>query len=239
MRARHGQTLLVLLALALPAYAAPPELVLPKEVTGDPAAFVIVPATTTGKTVSWKAIDPGLNVFPPALLKDTKTAVVSAAKPGRYRLLAVTAAGDEVSPFAETVVVIGGVEPIPDPKPKPDPKPPDPKPDPQPDDSPTKLYVVVVDETADRATATRGRLLFDPTLAARFAEKGHAWRVIDKDVVGPDGKTPKDVARFVTAAAGKPYPTYFLVDPAGKVRASGAVPAKAADLLDAVKKVGG
>jgi len=216
--------------------AAPPDLTLPREVSAEPGSFVVVPATTSGKTVSWKSIDPGLNLFPSALLKDTKTAVVIASKPGRYRLLAVTAAGDEVSEIAETVVVVGNPPPVPDPKP--DDGKTDPIPEPKPVE-PAKLVVVVVDETADRATALRGRLLFDPTLAARFTEKGHVWRVIDKDVVGSDGQPPADVKRFLKLAGEKPYPSYFLVDPTGKVRGSGSVPAKASDFLDLVKKAGG
>jgi len=224
----------VLLAASL-AGAAPPELTLPKEVQAEPGAFAVVPAQTPGKAVSWKSIDAGLNLFPSALLKDSKTAVVIASKPGRYRLLAVTAVGDEVSEIAETVVVVGTPPPVPDDGKK------DPPPDPRPVDpvTPAKLVVVVVDETADRATATRGRLLFDPQLAARFTEKGHVWRVVDKDVVGADGQPPADVRRFLDLAAKSPYPSYYLVDPAGKVRGSGAVPAKAADLLDAVRKAGG
>lgn len=87
--------------------AAPPKLDLPAEVKGEPGAFVVIPAKTEGKNVEWKVIDPGLNLFPVELLKDTKTAVVSGARPGRYRVIAATAGGDEVSPFAETVVVLG------------------------------------------------------------------------------------------------------------------------------------
>lgn len=126
MRLRLIYGSIAVLALAVSAslsLAAPPSLELPKEVTGDPGAFVQVPAKTDGKHVSWKAIDAGLNLFPTELLKDTKTAVVTAARPGRYRLIAVTAAGDEVSPFAETLVVIGNapIPPPPDPPTPPDP----------------------------------------------------------------------------------------------------------------------
>lgn len=124
----------------------------------------------------------------------------------------------------------------PQPPPEPDPKP---KPDPEPDVTPAKLIVVIVDETSDRATALRGKLLFDPVIAAHFQEKGHAWRVLDRDVVGADGKPPKDVERFLKMAADKPYPSYYLVDPTGKVRGSGAVPAKNMDFLELVRRAGG
>ncbi len=112
-------------ALCLLALAAPPELTLPKEVVGEPGAFVRVKAATTGKTVKWLALDAGLNVFPTDLLKDTRTAVVTAGRAGRYRLLAVTAAADELSDPAVCVVVIGDAPPPgPGPGPGPDPPPP-------------------------------------------------------------------------------------------------------------------
>jgi hypothetical protein len=215
--------------------AAPPELVLPKEVAAEPGTFVVVPATTIGKTVTWKVLDAGLTMFPSALLKDSKTAVVIAQKPGKYRLIAVTAVADEVSEIVETVIVVGNPSPIPDDgktDPIPEPKPVDPV-------TPAQLVVVVVDETADRATTLRGKLMFDPAIAARFNDKGHKWRVIDKDVVGADGQTPADVRKFIKLAADKPYPSYYLVDPTGKIRGSGAIPAKMSDFLDAVKKAGG
>lgn len=129
MRLRHVPLLAVLL-VPTPALSAPPKLVLPPEVRGDVGAFVPIPAVTDGKTVTWKVIDPGLNMFPAELLKDTKTAVVSSAVAGRYRVIAVTAAGDEVSQFAETLVVIGNAA-----------KPPPTDPPPQP---PAALYFLVV-----------------------------------------------------------------------------------------------
>ena len=91
--------------------AAPPALTLPAEVKGDVGAYVTVPATTTGKTAQWLVLDPGLNLFPIDLLKDSKTAVVSSSRAGRYRLLAYTAAADEASAPAVTTVTIGNAPP--------------------------------------------------------------------------------------------------------------------------------
>jgi hypothetical protein len=111
--------LFALLLLASQALAV--ELKLPVEVKGEPAAFITIRAETPGKTVRWIALDAGLNLFPVDLLKDTKTAVVSSAKPGRYRLLAVTAAGDEPSdPKICTVIVGNAPTPPPDNPPQPD-----------------------------------------------------------------------------------------------------------------------
>ncbi len=127
----------------------------------------------------------------------------------------------------------------PDPRPDPDvivnPDNDPPKPPPQ---EPSRLFVVVVDET-EALSKDRGRLLNDKALAARFAEKGHTLRSVDKDVVGPDGKPPADVSRFLSRANGKPYPQVFLVDEKGKTRVQADLPADPAKLLDLIKQAGG
>lgn len=99
--------------LATPLWAAPPTLKLPEKVVGKPGQFIEVPAETAGKFVSWYSLDSGLNLFPTELLKDTHTAVVVASAPGNYRLLAVTAAADEVSPLVVCTILIEGPAPPP------------------------------------------------------------------------------------------------------------------------------
>jgi len=128
-----------------------------------------------------------------------------------------------------------GDDPMP-PEPQPPPKP-DPKPDPNPTE-PAKLIVLVIEETAE-AAATRGALFTNTDLAKRMTEKGHRWRVVDKDVVGPDGKTPADLVRFMALAAGRTMPQVFLVDPAGKVRVHTDLPTKASALIELLKNHGG
>lgn len=108
-------TLAVLLLCASVGLCA--DLKLPAEVRGEPGDFVQVKADTTGKSVSWRAVDPGLKLFPVDLLKDSKTAVVTATKPARYRLWAVTAEGDVPSAIAECIVIIGDPPPGPGPTP--------------------------------------------------------------------------------------------------------------------------
>ena len=114
--------ILSVLLFAAPLWAGP-LLTLPKEVKGEPGAFLRVVAETPGKVVKWRPVDPGLNLFPVDLLKDTKVAVVVALKPGRYRLQAVTALADEPSDIVETTVIVGDA---PDPGPDPGPNPPEP-----------------------------------------------------------------------------------------------------------------
>jgi len=112
---------LLILFFASPCWAQ--EVKLPAEVAGDVGQFIRIPASADGPQVRWYAISPGLNVFPVELLKDSKTCVVTAAQPGRYRLIAWTAKSNVPSLAAEVVVVVGGVPPTPVP---PTPVPPDP-----------------------------------------------------------------------------------------------------------------
>ena len=125
MRAFLAVSGLMLLLSAGPASAGP-AVSLPPEVKGGPSDFIEVPATTDGKEVRWVSFDASLRVFPPALLKDTKTAVVIARGPGRFKLLAYTAIGDVPSEPAFTVIVVGDPGPAPVPPGPTPPVPPDP-----------------------------------------------------------------------------------------------------------------
>ena len=89
------------------------DLKLPSEVRGEVGSFVTILAETSGKVVKFYPLDPGLSVFPPALLANTKATVVVAGQPGRYRVLAYTAAGDTPSDPVLCTVVIGGAPPAP------------------------------------------------------------------------------------------------------------------------------
>ena len=187
------RTLLCALVLATIAPAAPPGLDLPKEVRGDPSAFVRVPAKTDGRHVRWLALDPGLNLFPVELLKDSKTAVVTAARAGRYRLLAVTAAGDEPSEPVVCTVVIGEAPtpPTPPGPTPPGPTPPGPTPDVSPPIPAPGLRVLILEESAERGRlpAAQSAILFSAKVrdwlrAKCVTDKDNptgAWRVWDKD----------------------------------------------------------
>jgi hypothetical protein len=104
--------------------------------------------------------------------------------------------------------------------------------------TPTAFTVVVVEETGQAAGA-RGAMLQDAALAKRFKEKGHRWRVVDKDVVGPDGKPPADVKPFLDAAGGKALPQLFLVAPDGSIRYKADAPRTPAAMLEVITKYGG
>ncbi len=124
--------------------------------------------------------------------------------------------------------------------PRPPPDPIDPPPGPSPV-TPAKLFVIAIEETAE-AVAGRGAMFADKTLAARFSEKGHRWRVVDKDVQGADGKPPEDVRQFLDEAKGKALPRLYLVSIEGGkrvVRYAGNAPTTAAGLLELLNKHGG
>jgi len=92
------------------------QITLPPEIHGLPGAFISIPSATDGKQVQWVVLDKGLNLFPVELLKDSKTCVVTTTIEGRYRVLAYTAAGDNPSKPAITLVIIGS-PPAPEPEP--------------------------------------------------------------------------------------------------------------------------
>jgi hypothetical protein len=96
-----------------------PTIELPAKISGQPGAFISVPAKTESKLVKWVSIDKGLNIFPVDLLKDSKTLVVTSQIQGVYRLFAYV--GNEFGPSepAFTSVVIGD-EPAPTPPVNPD-----------------------------------------------------------------------------------------------------------------------
>lgn len=90
-----------------------PVIELPKEISGQPNAFITIPAKTDGATVKWLTPDAGLNIFPVDLLKDTKTLVVTGPE-GRFRVYAYTSDQTGPSNAAMCTVMIGSApEPTP------------------------------------------------------------------------------------------------------------------------------
>jgi hypothetical protein len=203
--------------------AGDPGVKLPAEVHGPSGAFITVPADSTGPIVRWYALDPGLNLFPTALLKDTRVAVVTAAQPGRYRLLAWTAAGDQPSEAALCTVVIDG--PVP-PTPPPGPNPPPPTPG-------LKLWVIVVKDNQSMQPATAA-VLSSAVLWKAVEAKGHRWRVFDDD---SPAVAQKGYQRFVTEAGGPP--ALLLLGPDGKKLAAVKLPADEAGVLAEIRKITG
>ena len=124
-------------------------------------------------------------------------------------------------------------EPIPPPPPPVPPEPPEP-----PTPEVKTLWLVVVEETADAKEDRAAWLTYAP-LVDYFKAKKHRFRVIDKDVKGPDGQPPRELQPYIAAAQVGPLPFLFLVNESGDVLYRGGLPSTPADLLSLVKKVGG
>ena len=132
---------------------------MPATFTGAPGQFIAIrPIKTDGKIVQYFPLDNGLSVFPAALLNDTTATVVTAVKPGKYRLLAYTALADKPSlPVIVTVVVGDG---------NPEPVPPVPVPTPKIDDETYGLGTFIYKSVDGSVAASAGR----KEVAAAFAE---------------------------------------------------------------------
>lgn len=158
---------------------------LPAEVKTEPGLFAVVRAETDCGSLQWVAMDTGLALLPPELLKDSRVAVVQAVKAGRYRLLAYGAKGDVASSPAICTVIVGDA---PEPVPPVPPVPPDP---PVPPTPTTGDRVFIVYESSQLSSLPPGQLniLYAKGVrdyldahTATASDGRHAWRIWDKDV---------------------------------------------------------
>lgn len=178
-------SLVLLIALVLGADEVP-LVELPSEVKVKPGRLLRLNAKTTGKVVKWVAGDEDCDIIP---FPDGKTAIFSSMTPGRHRVYAYTALGDQPSEPAICTILVGDVPPVPPPIPPVPPTPPGPTPPPVPPnpDNPltakfqiafnadpselakkldvkTKLvgfYEAMSEHTADKDVKTLGELLED------------------------------------------------------------------------------
>jgi hypothetical protein len=198
-------------------------LLVPTTVSGEPGDFIRITATTNGKVVKWYVVDKGLKIFPAELLIDTKTAVVSSNKPGKYRVLAYTALADDASdPAVCTVEVVGPVPP---------PVPPGPTPGPVPDPTPPKvdkLFVICV--VPDDESPAVAKVVGDASMWVRLEKAGHRYRVWPKS---SPSVAEKKLSKYVDKAG---VPAVVLMSAEGKVLTASALPKTAADLEAMVKE---
>lgn len=158
---------------------------------------------------------------------------------GLVTVQALVVENGQIKVVADVVIYVTGNLPVPPVPPTPNPPNPNPpNPTPPVPVTPQKLFVVIIEETAD-AVANRGAMLADKDLNARMKDKGHKWRIADKDVVDSEGKPPADLVRFLEASKGKNLPQLFLVDEKGKTLKQLDLPKTASGLLEEIKKVGG
>lgn len=89
----------------------------PLEVKGKANHFITIRAETKGEMVLWESDSDELALLPSMLLRDSKTAVVQASGPGKYRLFCWGAVDGKPTPLYRITIVIEGKEPPPVPSP--------------------------------------------------------------------------------------------------------------------------
>jgi hypothetical protein len=152
---------------------------LPAAVTvPTPGLVLVAPTKVDGDAVAWFTLDPGLQLIPAELLRDSTKALGIAIQPGVYRLRAVAAkvVGGKaaISPVAECVVTVG----------QPGPTPPGPGPTP-----PDAFAKAVADAYAAETDPNKAALL--KKLVTFYANAGgllQARKIDPKDVPVWDGK---------------------------------------------------
>lgn len=218
-------------------------LTVPGAVAGAAGQLVHVQGSSPAKVFVWLPGSDGLDVFTPAPGVDQSQCGVRATKAGTYRLWCVAVLGDRTATGLVTVTITGTAPaPAPTPPaptPDPAPKPPAPSPPaPSPPVAPVgKLFVIVVETPA--GAPQRGQMFADPALSAYMRIKGNQFRIVDSNVIGPDGKPPADVAPYLKRAQGNALPQCYIVTAAGTVLYADALPPSADALLALLKKVGG
>lgn len=241
------RTCLFIFLLAGSTYAA--DLTLPATITGEPGDFLRVSATTTGTVVKWKSYNRELKLFPMDQLKDTKTAIVTATKPGKYRLFAVTSDANGPSDIAETEIVIAGQpDPVPQPTPTPTPIPtPNPPPPPPADPAPIPapgFRVLVIYDTLSVTTlpAAQQAALFSKNVSeylnARCIRgmdmKTPEWRFFDAKI-----DPSADGALWVDAMKRPRKSLPWLIISDGSKGYEGPLSANETDFLTLLKRYGG
>jgi len=162
-------TLAALALCALANAALAQEIKVPAKIEGKSGEFLKIPAETSGAVVRWRVIDPGLNLFPMELLRDTKTAVAVALAPGKFRVLAWTSIKDVPTDAVECAVVVTSGPP---PGPEPPPEPPDP--------FVAELRAALAKEASDRPLlAELSKVCLNVSAAARDSEYGDVKAVRD------------------------------------------------------------
>ena len=217
------------------------DLRVPAEIRGEVAGFVTVLAETTGKTVKFFPIDPGLSVFPAGLLANPKATVVSSSQPGVYRLLCYSAKADEPSDPQICRVIIGNPRPEPQPDPAPDPTP-DVKPQPAPIPLDGLRVLMVYDsEQLAKLPAAQHAIFYSNEIRAYLTSKcaispkgQREWRVWTSTT---DASGEAEHWQQAMARPRKSLP--WLIISNGKTGYEGPLPANVADTLKLIQTYAG
>lgn len=195
-------------------------------VLASPAGLVSVTEDAGPLTIRGKFAD-GLGKVETRRFSGKHVVTVEALTTGRVELLVVPVGATKAADVIRRVIDVEAGH-APQPPPKPDPVVPV---------AEGKRWLLIVEETAD-AGQSRGKLVTDPALFQRIKDKGHVWRICDKDVKDSAGNVPADLKPYIERAAGK-LPRLFVVAPDGKVLVDEPCPADAAGVLSLLQKAGG
>jgi hypothetical protein len=180
---------------------------------------------------TWVVVaDEDLAAVAPQLVADGSLAILQ-AKPGRYH---VRWRQGPLKAWQATTIDLGGVVP-------PGPQPPTP-----PVPVPTSMaFAVIVCEASgpadDVAIAAIRVSAVTGEIAAWAKTAGVTVRVIDQDVVGPDGKQPEELSAFLAEAKGKQLPWIVCAKKADQMGAAPIVLSQRcpADVAGVLKLLGG
>lgn len=256
------QSLLLILALSVPAFAKDPEPI-PVPPTPVPSPLVTVPAKIdatvnrlstisiafSGKSIAWRVVTPSesaIGYF--REMTDDKSVSIKLLpyENGTYFLVAVATDGDK-SAIGYCVITVAGPVPVPPtpipPGPGPNPIPPGPSPAPAP--IPTAGFrVLMIYDALHPEALTPGQQ------AAIFGEDSHNY-LNSKCVIGPDGKSPErriwstgldasGESKLWQDAYKRPRASVpWIIISDGKTGFEGPIPADVADTMSLLKKFGG
>lgn len=229
---------LLLCVLALPVLAAAQSITVPAAVTVEEPGLVVIRATALdADDVRWYSIGPGMQTFPPDVVKPVPGVYLGfALRPGVYKVGVIVAkdvGGKAVLGQPQVVVVTVKGDPIPPgPDPKPDPKPIPPLPD--------GFRVLVVYETAEKLSQGHAAVIGSTEVRKYLNEKclkvggQPEYRFFDKD-------TPlvKESEVWKAAMILKRDSLPWLIVGDGKNGYQGPLPASVAETMAILKKFGG
>lgn len=232
---RLSLSMLLMMVLSGPLWGQ--SVTLPKEVKGNPGAWVVVvPDAKDGGEIKWR-VGKGLDLVPlDKLFPGQKSAgIVVTGKTGVYEVWAWTAKGDVASELAVCKIVIGDA---PEPGPTPDPKPPTPPDPPAPIEGKRCLIIYETSE-ASRMPEKQQQILYgravreylDNKCVVEPDGKTRAWRIWDKDVdTTAESKTWQEAMKRPRTA------TPWLILSNGKTGYEGPLPATAEEFLTLARK---
>lgn len=178
----------------------------PSEIRGIVGDWIEVRADAVGP-VRFQSADKGLKVFPSHLLREGKYTIVSAIRPGRYRLFCWTAQGGEPSSATEIVVIIDPEQPEPGPGPSPPgPKPPEPiVPDDQAIGEYWKLFQSDTSMLGNRRETLAKLLGFYRAIESHVQKMGAAtvgdfrsdWESTQSEILGDIGQSLIEIRRLI------------------------------------------